>query len=109
MLRLVALPGRAQETIQALRAVMLPVQLEGGAAQTHLLSEVGNPDAICYVEEWPAAEELDAEIRTRRFSRLLALMETAAELPTLEFRFVSETRGLDYVEAVRAEGKPVGD
>ncbi len=103
MLRLIARPGRAEETIEALRVVMLPVQLEGGAARTLLSSEVGTPEAICYVEEWPTADALAADIRTHRFSRLLALMETAAEVPTLEFRFVTETRGLEYVEAVLLE------
>jgi len=31
------------------------------------------------------------------------LMETATEPPLLEFRFISETRGLEYVAAVRGE------
>ncbi len=89
---------------------MLPVQLQGGAVQASLMIEAGGPDDICYIEEWPTADALAAEIGTRRFSRLLALMETAAEPPTLEFRFVAETRGLDYVEAVLSEApRPATD
>ena len=53
----------------------------------------------------PSADDPSSveRLATERFSRLLALMETAAEPPTLEFRFVNETRGLDYVADVRSE------
>jgi quinol monooxygenase YgiN len=80
----------------------MPVaRLESGTAHTHLCAEVGNPDVFCYVEEWPDVEDLDEHLRSPRFGRMLALMETAAEAPTIEFRFVSRIRGLDYVVEVR--------
>jgi len=34
-------------------------------------------------------------------TQLLALLETSRSQPVLEFRIVSETRGLDYVTAAR--------
>ena len=54
-----------------------------------------------YVEEWQDAGDLERELRSDRFSQLLALMETSAQPPALEFRVVTETRGLEYVAAVR--------
>jgi quinol monooxygenase YgiN len=100
-LRLTAPAGRSQETIQALRSIMLPVQLERGEAHTRLYEEVGNSGHFCYVEEWPGVEDLVAQVRSPRFARMLALMETAAEAPALELRFVSEVRGLDYIGELR--------
>ena len=76
---------------------------------THLCVEVGDPDVICYVEEWPDVEGLDEYLRSARFGRMLALMETAVEAPTLEFRFVSKTRGLDYVAEVREPAQDAED
>jgi quinol monooxygenase YgiN len=105
LLRLTSRPGRLQQTVQALQAVMLPARLERGAAHTHISSDVGDGNVLCYVEEWPDVDKLNEQIRSPRFDRMLALMETAAEAPTLEFRFVSEVRGLDYVAEVR--GNPV--
>ncbi len=84
---------------------MLPVQLGGGAAIARLTADVDDPDLLWYVEEWREAADLVAEIRTLRFARVLALMETAAEAPSLEFRFVSEVRGLDYVEEARGQSR----
>ncbi len=105
LLRLHAPPGRSPQAVQALRSVMLPVRLDRGNVRAQLSADVENTDVLYYVEEWPAADDLVAEIRSPRFARLLALMETAAEAPTLEFRFVSEVRGLEYVEEARGQSR----
>jgi hypothetical protein len=42
-------------------------------------------------------EGLERELRTDRVTQLLALVETAAQPPLVEFRVISETRGLEYV------------
>jgi quinol monooxygenase YgiN len=105
-LKLTSPPGRVQQTIQALRSVMLPARLEQGMANVHLSSEVGDGNVLFYVEEWADVESLIKHIRLPRFAWMLALMETAAEAPTLEFRFVSQVRGLDYVAEVRGDSRP---
>lgn len=101
LLKLKAPPGRLQQTIQALRSVMSPARLERGVAEAHVSSDVADGNVLYYAETWPEVAGLDEHLRSPRFARMLALMETAAEAPTLEFRFVSEMRGLDYVAEVR--------
>ncbi len=101
LLRLTAPPGRLQQTLHALQSVMLPVRLERGEACAHLCSEHKN--VVCYFEEWPDIDQLNEQVRSPRFRQILALMETAAEEPRLEFRFVSDVRGLDYVAEVRGD------
>jgi quinol monooxygenase YgiN len=105
-LRLKAPPGRRPETVQALRALRFPAQLTGGCASSDICCELDDPDVLLYVEEWPGLEDFVREVHSDRFSRLLALMETAAEAPALEFRFVQQTRGLDYIAEVRGEHAP---
>ncbi len=58
---------------------------------------------ISYVEDWSSEEALREQVRSDRFSRLLELMESAMEPPQLEFELGNGTRGLDYVEEVRAD------
>jgi len=101
LLTLTCPPDRLQQTIQALQSLMLPARLERRAAHAHLCSDVGDGNVLCYVEEWPDVDKLNEQIRSPRFDRMLALMETAAEAPTLEIRFITEVRGLDYVAEVR--------
>ncbi|HWI58206.1 MAG TPA: hypothetical protein VNZ22_13330 [Bacillota bacterium] len=87
--------------IQALRSLMVPAQLDRGCDGCWLFLDVMDPRCLCYVEEWATPTDLEREIRSARFTRLLSVMEEAPLAPSLEFRFVSQTRGLDYVEAVR--------
>lgn len=105
-LRLKAPHGRLPDTIRALQSLRLPAQLAGTCSRADVSCELDDPDVVRYSEEWQKAEDLEREVRSARFSRLLALMETAAEPPVLEFRFVSETRGLDYVAEVRGDPAP---
>jgi quinol monooxygenase YgiN len=101
-------PERLHDTVQAIRALMLPAQLERGCTRAQLYSEVGAPGAICYMEEWSDAADLVKQVRSSRFTRMLALVETAVEQPVVEFRFVSDVRGLDYIAAVRSEASVPG-
>lgn len=102
-LRLKVKHGHRPDVIRALRARSFPAQLPGSCSHASICCELEDPDVLCYDEEWTKPEDLVREVYSDRFVRLLALMETAAEPPRLEFRFVTETRGLDYVAEVRGE------
>ncbi len=80
---------------------MLQAKLERACVDCRLYAEVGNPQSLRYVEQWPTLQELESRLRSQRFGMLLAIMETAAEPPELEVRTISEQRGLEYVSAVR--------
>jgi len=47
-------------------------------------------------------DDFERHLRSEPFARLLSVIETAASAPSIECRVVSETRGLDYLAAVRA-------
>ena len=89
---------------------MLPARSERGFVSSRIHQEVDSPESLCYVEEWASEEQMDQQIRSRRFASLLALMETAPKPPVLEVRLISETRGLDYIGTIRlgsgAHAKP---
>jgi hypothetical protein len=95
--------------IQALRSLMVPAQLDRGCGGCWLYVDAMDPRCFCYVEEWATPTDLEREIRSARFTRLLSVMEDAPKPPNLEFRFISKTRGLDYIEEVRpvSESGPI--
>ena len=98
--------------VAALRSIMLPARAERGFISSRIYQEVDRPEALCYIEEWASPAQMEEQIRSRRFGRLLAVMETACKQPLLEVRSMSETRGLDYIRTLRlgsgAYAKPVG-
>jgi hypothetical protein len=96
--------SRTQQTIQALRLLMVPAQLDRGCSGCWLYVDALDSRCLCYVEEWSTPADLEREIRSARFTRLLSVMEDAPKPPSMEFRFISQTRGLDYLEQVRRNG-----
>jgi quinol monooxygenase YgiN len=99
--RLTATTGHAYQLIEALHSLMRQTRRHTGCADAHIAADVGEANAFWYCEDWDNVKSLEADIRTDRFSQLLALMETSAGIPLLEFRVVSERRGLEYVTAIR--------
>ena len=87
--------------IQALRSLMLPLQAAQGFISCRLCQEAGDANIICYAEEWHTPEDLDRQIRSSHYSRLLAIMEAAAEPPGLRLNWVTDVKGLEYLETVR--------
>ena len=105
-LKLRVRPGCAPNVIQAFRAVMLAAQWHHGWMRAQAYGDLGDPGTLYYLEEWLTAEDAAREVRSARFSRLLELMEAAAEPPELRFHFITEVRGLDYVAEVRGDQHP---
>ena len=87
--------------IQALAAVMFQARLDRGCVDCQIYAETGNPQSLCYTEEWATVQDLESQLRSQRFGMLLDIMETTPVAPSLEVRTISEQRGLDYVRAVR--------
>ena len=102
---MVAHPRRTAEMIQALRSLMLPLQAAPGFVSCRLFREADDANTLCYAEEWHTPEDLDRQIRSSHYTRLLALMEEAAEPPELRLNWVTDVKGLEYLEAVRLCGR----
>jgi len=100
--RLVAPEGGNKELVHALRGVMRGACQDRGCrfAQVYCL---GSDDVrVDYIEEWTDADDLRTQFRSERFLHLLALLETAAERPVVEFRIISATYGLEYMSSTPA-------
>jgi len=101
VLRIIADPKAAQPMIQALNSLMLPIQLDRGCQGCHLYADAGESNSFFYVEEWASQKDLEREIRSDRFTRLLSVMESSPQPPVLEFWFSWQARRLEYVAKVR--------
>jgi quinol monooxygenase YgiN len=102
LVRLTAAPGRSKGLIQALRSVRGSLQLDGVCQGVRVASDVDDADVVWFCEEWPGIVEFEQHLRSPSFARLLAVVETAATPPWIECRVVSETRGLEYLAAMRS-------
>ena len=101
--RLIAAPDRVDDIVRTLfRVVMRPAQELRGCRFAQVYQRVNQPGRVDYVEEWDDLAGLRPQLSGERFSRLLEVVEMAAEPPEVEFRCISETHGIDYIATQRA-------
>lgn len=75
--------------------------MDRGFIEGRIYQEVGNPDSLCFEQEWSTESELKSHIRSSCFTDLLMLMETSPEVPLLEIHSVTDVFGMKYIETVR--------
>jgi quinol monooxygenase YgiN len=97
-----AAPSRgSQQLVDALRFLALPTRFEPGCLGCRVSTADGDLSSVRYEEEWATEEAMRRRVRSARFTQFLEVLESASAPPSVQFDFVSETRGLDYVEEVR--------
>ena len=98
-----AIPARdTHQLVHALRFLALPTSFEPGCLACRVLTDDDDGSHVRYEEEWETEMAIRRHVRSKRFTRLLEVLEAAPEPPLVEFDFPTETRGLDYVAEVRA-------
>jgi len=100
-LKINPLPGKQQVVLDILRSVIAPTRLKSGCMDCAVYTNQGEGQTILYLEQWQSGEPLDRHIRSELYFRVLSAMELANEPPEIYFHEVSDTRGLEYVEALR--------
>jgi len=95
------LPGKQQAVLDILRTVIGATRLKSGCMDCAVYTDHGEVKWIFYLEQWQSREFLDKHIRSELYFRVLTAMELARESPEIYFHEVSNTRGLEYVEALR--------
>lgn len=97
LVRLVAAPDHVPDVVGALRTVMRPAQQARGCSFAGVYTSAVESGRLLYMEEWDDACDLHRQFGTERFQRLMELLEIAADPPDVEFRMVSDIRGLEYM------------
>jgi len=100
-----ASPRDAIELLETLRFLTATTRLEHGCQECTAWTD--REFIVHYSEGWAAEADVRRRVRSPNFTSLLAVMECATEPPVVQFDFVTKTRGLDYVEEVRAHTSDV--
>lgn len=94
---------RRAEVRQALQAMQGRMEL-CKEYQGAWIQEVNSPRPyILYAEQWQTEAALYEHIRSPIYLYLLAAIELSTQAPDIRFYFVSETKGMELIEAVRGQ------
>jgi hypothetical protein len=91
-----------QQLVHALRFLASWLRIERDCLHCWVWVEDTDESTVRYVEEWSTEEAMRRRVCSERFTKLLEVLESAPAAPCVQFDFVTETRGLDYVAEVRA-------
>jgi len=94
-------PRRTRTLVDALKALARLAQLERGCLAAHVFTDCNDPRQLYYREAWDTEENLQSMLCSERFTHLMELMEMATEPPSLDFRTISETQGLEFAWQAR--------
>ena len=94
--------GQARPITMALHSVAAETRSARGCLNCSVATDIGKVGAVRYIEDWLTEEDLRQRVLFDTFSQLVTLMEDATTPPHIEFALGRETRGLDFVEEVRA-------
>jgi len=96
------LEGRKrQQVVRSLRALSGPTLVEPGCISCRVLEEIGDPTHLQYIELWETTDQLLAHLRSKGYRQVLAAMEESATPPQIQFLWVSEAKGIEFLEAAR--------
>ena len=90
----------AESLVEGLRFQVPDTQLEKGCLGCS--TWFGADFTVHYVEDWATEADIRQRVLSDRFASLMAVVEAAAQAE-VQFDFVHETRGLDYVFEVREQ------
>jgi len=94
--------GQTRPITMALHSVAAETRALRGCVGCSVSTDIGNRGIVRYTEEWQTEDDMRMRVRSDTFAHLVALVEDATEPPRIEFTTANGTRGLDFVEEVRA-------
>jgi hypothetical protein len=96
----------AEDLVEGLLFLARTTRLEKGCIGCSAWSD---PDStVHYVEDWAAEPYIRRRVLSDPFTSLLTVVESAHGVD-VQFQFVSESRGLDYITEVRQHARRLTD
>ncbi len=99
--RITAAPGQEDNIAITLVSLLGPTRVEPGCADCNLFADVTADNVWVLQSHWRNWEDLNRHLRSDRYRQVLALMELSAAPPDVKFHVVSQTVGIEHVQAIR--------
>lgn len=96
---------RRRAALELLRGLIGPIRSSPGCVDCCLYECAEKEGRILFSVAWRNREEMERHIRSGTFRRILSVVELASEAPEVCFETISETRGMEYVVAIRGNGR----
>jgi quinol monooxygenase YgiN len=100
--RFFPLPKERAHLLEILQSVRNLTVVRPGCLGCWFYEEHSIHNDVHYGEQWASEQDLYDHIRSDLYRRILAAMELSRRPPEIQFHFVSATKGMELIEAVRS-------
>jgi quinol monooxygenase YgiN len=90
------------EALRILGFMIEEIQFESGCIGCYLYKGVEDDRVIMLEELWLAEEDVRRHMQSKKYSKILLVIEMALEFPEVRFDLISETRGFEIIENTRS-------
>jgi quinol monooxygenase YgiN len=102
VLRVVAAPGKREETLEVFRSLTGPTEVLKGCRVCRTFRDAEDDDVITYWVQWDNRRELEEHFRSERFRQLLPYIEMSAEPPEVDVSNLDQIGGIEVMVAAIA-------
>jgi quinol monooxygenase YgiN len=95
------LPEKHLEVLQTLLSMIEPTEKEAGCRSYAGFCDIEDKNRFNLLGEWETREDLDHYFRSAKFTVLLGTKSLLCEPPIIEIHTVSNSGGMETVDAVR--------
>jgi len=103
LLRVVVPSNRQEAVLEILRSIIDFTWGVPGCLGCVCYEELKREGALFYMEQWETKEDLYRHIQSELFLRVISAMEMAEEPPEIRFYEVTNSMGMELIEALRKD------
>ena len=100
-LKITVSPEKHKDVLQLVRSLLGPTRARPGCIGISFFQDTDEPDSFFLLEKWESHQDLERHLASDDYRRKLSLMDLSSQAPEIHFHEVSETKGMDWIIAVR--------
>jgi len=96
---------KIEEALHILHSIVERTKSETGCISCSVYRDLVNENIIVFEEKWESDEYLQRHLSSDEYKKVLLVMELAVTPPEIRFDTVTESSGLEIIEAARTSKK----
>lgn len=90
-----------KEALEILGSMVEEIEVETGCISCRLYRGVKDKCAIMIEELWECEEDVRRHLRSKKYGKILMVIEMASEFPEIRFDIISGSSGVETIEKER--------
>ncbi len=101
-IRMLIPAGKQKEALEILNSMVEEIQFETGCISCRIYRGVKDNRAIMVEELWECEEDVRRHLRSKKYGKILMVIEMASEFPEIRFDIISGSSGVETIEQARS-------